>query len=143
MNAARRHIGPRFPKPVLARFLRNQYFDFGTNNGVIPTVISRFVSCCQADSCGVVCNKNLKKTLGTLTDTTGSSIIATYQQRIAAKPYVPGTTYGRPTFSANGVLNKLFLVFLFSERDVSVQFLKAVRLIPSSMLCCGCGSKMS
>ena len=43
-------------------------------------------------------------------------------QRIAAKPNAPGTTYGRPKFGASGVPNKLFLVSLFSEHDVGVQF---------------------
>jgi len=78
-----------------------------------------------------------------MTDTSVTSIIATYQQRIAAKPYVPATAYGRPTLGANGVPNKLFLVFLLSEHDFGVQFLKDVGLIPSSMVCCSCGSQMS
>jgi hypothetical protein len=42
-----------------------------------------------------------------MTYTGVTSIIATYQQRITAKPYVPATTYGRPTLGANGVPNKL------------------------------------
>jgi hypothetical protein len=41
-----------------------------------------------------------------------------YQQRIAAKPYVPATTLG-----ASGFPNKLVLVFWGSEHDVGVQFL--------------------
>jgi hypothetical protein len=61
--------------------------------------------------------KTYKKTLGTMTDTTVISIIA--QQRIAAKPYVPATTYVRLTLHANGVPNKFFLVFLFSQHDVA------------------------
>ena len=76
-------------------------------------------------------------------DTSVTSIIATYQQRIAAKPYVLVTTYGCPTPGTNSVPNKLFLVFLFSEHDVGVQFLKNVGLIPSTMVCCRCGSQMS
>jgi len=32
-----------------------------------------------------------------MTDTSVTSITATYQQRIAAKQYVAATTYGRPT----------------------------------------------
>jgi hypothetical protein len=35
-----------------------------------------------------------------MTDTSVTAIITTYQQRIAAKPYVPTTTYGRPTLGA-------------------------------------------
>jgi hypothetical protein len=76
-----------------------------------------------------------------MTDTGVTSIIVTYQQRIAAKPYVPATTYGRPTHGANGVPNKLFLVFFFSEHDFGVQFFKDVGLIPCSMLYRRCGSQ--
>ena len=36
-----------------------------------------------------------------MTDTGATSVIAMYQQRIGAKPYVPATTYGRPTLGAN------------------------------------------
>jgi len=100
---------------------------------------SGFLCLCPS---GVVSNKNLKK-IGTMTDTAAISVIATYQQRIAAKAYVPATTYGRPTLGASGVRNKLFLVFLFSEHDVGVEFLKDVGQIPSSMACCRCGSQMS
>jgi hypothetical protein len=83
-----------------------------------------------------------------MTDTSVASIIATdyiatYQQRIAAKPYDPATTYGRHTLGASVVPNKLFLVFLFREHGDGVQFLKEVRLIPSSMVCCSCGLQMS
>jgi len=45
-----------------------------------------------------------------MTDTTVTSIIATYQQRITAKPYVPATKYGHPTLGNTGVPKKLFLV---------------------------------
>jgi len=78
-----------------------------------------------------------------MTDTSVTSIIATYQQQIAAKPYVPAMTYRRPTLGTSGVPNRLFLVFLFSEHNIGVQFLKDVGLIPSSMVCCRCGSQMS
>jgi len=60
---------------------------------------------------GVVNNIRLQKNLGTMTDATNTSIIATYQLRIVAKTYVPATTYERPTLGASGFANKLFLVF--------------------------------
>ena len=100
---------------------------------------SGFLWCCPS---GVVSNKNLQNILCTMTDTIVASIIATYQQRIAAKSYVPATTYGRLIVGANGLADKLFLVFLFSEYDVGVQFLKYVGLIPNSMVCRRCGSQM-
>jgi len=72
-----------------------------------------------------------------------TSIIVTYHQRISAKPYVPLTTYGNATLGANGITNKLFIVFFFSDYDLGFQFLKDLGLIPSSMVCCKCGSQMS
>ena len=47
------------------------------------------------------------------------------------------------TLGANGVLNKLFIAFLFSDHDVGVQFLKDVGMIPSSIACCNFGSQLS
>ena len=43
----------------------------------------------------------------------------------------------------NGVANKLFIPFLFSDPEDGVEFLKDMGLIPSSMVCCKCGSQMS
>jgi hypothetical protein len=44
---------------------------------------------------------------------------------------------------AEGVANKLFIAFLFSDpKDDGVLFLRDVRLIPSSMVCCKCGSRI-
>ena len=40
-----------------------------------------------------------------------TSVIATYRQRITAKPYVPSIAYRRSTLSTNGVPNKFFLLF--------------------------------
>ena len=72
-----------------------------------------------------------------------TSIIQIYERRINCKPYVCSTTFGRATLGANGVPNKLFLAFLFSNPDAGVQFLKGAGLIRSSMVCCKCGSLMS
>jgi hypothetical protein len=72
-----------------------------------------------------------------------TSVIQTYQQRLYSKPYVPCSTFGRATLGADSVANKLFIVFLFSDPDVGVQFLKNVGLIQSSMMCCKCSSQMS
>jgi hypothetical protein len=43
-----------------------------------------------------------------MTDTSVTSITATYQQGIAVNPHVPATTYESPTLGASGVANKLF-----------------------------------
>ena len=65
-----------------------------------------------------------------------TSVIETYQRRLNSKPYVPSTTFGRATLGTNGVANKLFLAFLFSDPDVGVQFLKDAGLMISSIMCC-------
>jgi hypothetical protein len=64
-----------------------------------------------------------------------TSVIQTYQQRLYSKPYVLSSTFGRATLDADGVASKLFIVFLFSDPDVGVQFLKYVGLIQSGMMC--------
>jgi len=69
------------------------------------------------------------------------SIIHTYQQRITQKPHVPSTRFEHTMLGANGVPNNFFIAFLFSDHDVGVRVLKVMGLIPSSMVCCKCGSQ--
>jgi hypothetical protein len=47
--------------------------------------------------------------------------------------FVPAKTFRRATLGANGIANNLYLAFLFSDPDVSVQFLKDMGLIRSRM----------
>jgi len=74
-----------------------------------------------------------------------TSVIQTYvyERCLNSKLYVCSTTFGHATFGANGVPDKLFLAFLFSDPNVEVQFLKDVGLIRSSMVSCKCGSQIS
>ena len=59
---------------------------------------------------GVVCYKNFQHTLGTMMATNVIPIIAMYQQLNAAKPYVPATTYGRPTLGdQSSALHSIYL----------------------------------
>jgi hypothetical protein len=60
----------------------------------------------------LVVTKKLQNNLCAMMDTSVTSITATCQQRIAAKPYVPATTYGRRKRGASGVPNKLFIAFV-------------------------------
>ena len=78
-----------------------------------------------------------------MADARVTSIFATFQERISSKQYVPSTTYSWAILGATGALNNLFIAFMFSDQNVGVQFLKDVRLIPSSRICCKCGSPMS
>jgi hypothetical protein len=45
---------------------------------------------------------------------------------------VPFMTFGCGTLVADGDANKLFMVFMFSDHELDVYFLKDVRLISSS-----------
>jgi len=54
-----------------------------------------------------------------MTDIRVTSVIDTNHE----KQYVLSTTFGRATLGANGVANKLFIAFLFSDPDVGVWFL--------------------
>jgi hypothetical protein len=54
---------------------------------------------------------------------------------------LPSTTYGRVTLGANGVPNKLFIAFMFSDHDVDVLFLKDVGLIPNNMMAVSADNK--
>jgi hypothetical protein len=86
---------------------------FGASNGDTLTVVNGFPYCLaklwcrEADSFAVVSNRNQRNTLSTMTCRCVTSITAKYQQRIPAKPYVPATTYERPTLGTNVVPNKL------------------------------------
>jgi hypothetical protein len=62
-----------------------------------------------------------------------TSVIETYQRRLSSGPYVPSTTFRRAKLDANGIANKLFLVFLFGNPEVGVQFLQEIKLIQSSI----------
>jgi len=69
--------------------------------------------------------------------------ISEYQQRIMEVPYVPKRSYGRSAIGINGVVNMVFLTFLFSDKDLGIQFLKDVGLICSKVPCNTCGRDMT
>ena len=51
--------------------------------------------------------------------------------------------YGRDSLVYRGDAKKLFLTFLFCDRNIGIQFLKDVGLIRSKMLCNCCGRDMT
>jgi hypothetical protein len=71
-----------------------------------------------------------------------STVISEYQRRLINMPYVPETTYGRAALGKDVVANDLFLMFLFSDKEVGVQFLKDVGLLRSKATCNTCGRDM-
>ena len=72
-----------------------------------------------------------------------ASIIQDYQERVRELPSVPRTSYGRDSLGYRGDANKLFMTFLFCDRNIGIQFLKDVGLIRSKMLCNACGRDMT
>ena len=71
------------------------------------------------------------------------SVISTYQRRLMEVPYVPKTSYGRASLGDDGEANKLFLMFLSSDMDIGIQFLKEVGLLRSKMPCNTCGRDLT
>ena len=72
-----------------------------------------------------------------------SEIIASYQCRVMDMSYVPATSYGRSSHGRNGIATKFFLTLLFSDKALSLQFLKDVGLLPAKMMCPTCRHDMS
>jgi len=58
-------------------------------------------------------------------------------------PYVPKSSYGRASLGDDGEANKLFLVFLFSDTDLGIHFLKDVGLLRSKVPRNTCGRDMT
>jgi hypothetical protein len=73
-----------------------------------------------------------------------SSVSATYQQQlVATMPFILSVPYGRVVLGQNGVVNKLFLMFPFSNKEAGVQFLKDVGLLHRKVACNTRGCCMS
>ena len=62
-------------------------------------------------------------------------IISEYQRRIVEMSYMPKGSYGLSAVGINGYVNMVFLAFLFSDKDLGIQFLKDVSLIRSKVPC--------
>jgi len=72
-----------------------------------------------------------------------TNIIKDYQDRVRELPYVPTTYFRWDSLGYPGDVNKLFLTFLFSDRNINIQFLKDVGLIRSKVQCNSCGRDMT
>ena len=60
-----------------------------------------------------------------------------------AMPTAPNPSFGRPAFGVDGAVNRLFLMHLFLDFDIAIQFLKDTGLIRSQMTCYTCGLDMT
>jgi len=54
-------------------------------------------------------------------------------------PYAPKRSYVLSALEINGGVNVVFLTFLFSDKDLGIQFLKDVGLIRIKVACNTCG----
>jgi hypothetical protein len=71
------------------------------------------------------------------------AVIDNYKQRLMAMPWAPRHSFGRDVFGADGAVNRLFLMYLFLDLDIAIQFLKDTGLIRSQMTCYTCGLDMT
>jgi hypothetical protein len=62
-----------------------------------------------------------------------SNVIKEYQDKLREMPYVPKTSYQRDSLGYSGDANKTFLTFLFSNRDIGIQFLQDAGFIRSKV----------
>ena len=70
-------------------------------------------------------------------------IISKYQRRIVEMSFVPKRSYSHSAVGINGSVNMVFLTFLFSDKDLGIEFLKDVGLIRSKVLCNMCSRDMT
>ena len=71
------------------------------------------------------------------------ALIGIYKERLMAMPTAPNPSFGRPAFGVDGAVNRLFLMHLFLDFDIAIQFLKDTGLIRSQMTCYTCGLDMT
>ena len=72
-----------------------------------------------------------------------TNFIKGYQDTVRELPCVPTTSFRRDSLGYSGDANKLFLTFLFSDRNIGIQFLNDVGLILSKVQCNSCGRHMT
>jgi hypothetical protein len=71
------------------------------------------------------------------------AVLATYNQRLMAMPVAPRYSFRRAAFGIDGAVNRLFLMCLFLDLDIAIQFLKDTGLIPSQITFPTCGLNMN
>ena len=69
-------------------------------------------------------------------------VISKNKQRLTEMPFVPRSSFGRASLGKDGE-NKLFLMYLFINMDLGIQFLKDVGLIRSMVICNTCSRDMT
>jgi len=70
-------------------------------------------------------------------------VITEYEERLRRSYYEPRFSDGRRMLRDDGAANRCFLMYLFSEESIAIQFLKDTGLLRSKMLCNTCGRDMT
>ena len=70
-------------------------------------------------------------------------VVTEYEERLRRNNYVPRLSYGRRMVRDDGGPNRYFLMYLFSEPSMAIEFLKDVGLLRSKMRCNTCGRDMT
>ena len=66
-------------------------------------------------------------------------MITEYEERLRRSSYVPRFSYGRVMLRDDGAPNRCFLMYLFNDESMGIQFLKDIGLLRSKMECNTCG----
>jgi hypothetical protein len=66
------------------------------------------------------------------------AVIDDYLQRLMAMPWGPKPSFGRKVFGDDGAVIRLFIMYLFLDFGIAIQFLKDTCLIRSQMTCYTC-----
>jgi len=66
-----------------------------------------------------------------------------YEERIRRCQYVTRLSFGRRMLRDDGGPNRYFLMYLFCEESMAVQYLKDIGLLRSKMQCNTCGRDMT
>jgi hypothetical protein len=71
------------------------------------------------------------------------NIVNDYEQRVRRLPHVPHFSYRRTMLRDDGAPNKFFLIYLFTDNVMAIEFLQKVGLLRSTMLCNNCHRDMT
>jgi hypothetical protein len=66
-----------------------------------------------------------------------------YEERLRNSDNVPRFSYGRRMMRDDGDPNRYFLMYLFCEQSMAIQFLQDIGLLRSKMQCNTCGRDMT
>ena len=62
-----------------------------------------------------------------------------YEERLQRCEYIPRFSCGRQMLKNDGDQNRFFLIHLFCEQSLAIQFLKDIGLLQSKVQCNTCG----